>query len=140
MRNDVPPGAPDGTPPAWLYDDSGEAIVHLLSVDPVDPEGDYARRTAFRGGPDRRFPLRFSGSGSIDHIALACDNWDDMISRLKEHEVSFCENHIPAMNVHQLFITDPNGVMLELNFQPSSSRLGLDSIQGEFEEPKEAIA
>lgn len=118
MKNAVPPGAPGGTPPAWLYDDSGEAIVHLLRVDPIDPEGAYAKLSAFRGGPDKRFPYGFSGSGSIDHVALACEDWDEVISRLKRNNVPYWENHIARMNMRQLFITDPNGVTLELNFQP----------------------
>jgi catechol 2,3-dioxygenase-like lactoylglutathione lyase family enzyme len=118
MRNAVPPGAPEGTPPAWLYDDSGEAIVHLLRVDPSDPEAAYAKLSAFRGGLDKRFPHGFSGSGSIDHIALACEGWDEVLSRLRRHEVPYKENHIARMNMRQLFISDPNGVTLELNFQP----------------------
>jgi catechol 2,3-dioxygenase-like lactoylglutathione lyase family enzyme len=118
MKNAVPPGAPDGTPPAWLYDDSGEPIVHLLRVDPIDSEGAYAKMSAFRGGPDKRFPYGFSGSGSIDHVALACENWDEVIARLKQHDVPYRENHVPRMNMRQLFISDPNGITLELNFQP----------------------
>jgi hypothetical protein len=91
--------------------------VHLLRVDPIDPEAAYAKLSAFRGGPDKRFPCGFSGSGCIDHVALACEEWDEVISRLKRNNVPYTENHITRMNMRQLFITDPNGVTLELNFQ-----------------------
>ena len=81
------PNAPERTPPGWIYDDSGDPIVHLMAIDPNDPEKDYAARSSFRGGPDQRYPPGFSGSGS------------------------------PEMKFRQLFICDPNGVTLELNFQ-----------------------
>jgi catechol 2,3-dioxygenase-like lactoylglutathione lyase family enzyme len=117
MQNAIPPNAPEGTPPAWIYDDSGDPIVHLMSIDPNDPEKDYAARSSFRGGSDQRYPPGFSGSGSIDHIALECEGWDEIKSRLQKHDVPFWENHLPKMNFRQLFICDPNGVTLELNFQ-----------------------
>jgi catechol 2,3-dioxygenase-like lactoylglutathione lyase family enzyme len=116
MKNAVPTGAPDGTPPAWLYDESGEPIVHLMSVDPADPEKDYAARRAGKTNTEKRPPPAFAGSGSIDHIALACEDWDDMVARLRRHDVPYRENQ-PRVNMRQLFIVDPNGVTLELNFQ-----------------------
>jgi catechol 2,3-dioxygenase-like lactoylglutathione lyase family enzyme len=117
MTNGVPPGAPEGTPPAWLYDESGEAIVHLMKIDPANPDKDYADRAAqFRGGIDQRYPPGFSGSGSIDHVALHCEGWEEMKARLAKHAVPVHENLIPRMNLRQLFIRDPNGVTLELNF------------------------
>jgi catechol 2,3-dioxygenase-like lactoylglutathione lyase family enzyme len=116
MKNAPPPGAPASWPASWIYDDSGEAVVHLTPVDPVDPEASYAKISAYRGGPDKRFPYGFSGSGSIDHVALFCEGWDEIVARLKEHGVAYVENHIPQVKTHQLFIHDPNGITLELNF------------------------
>jgi catechol 2,3-dioxygenase-like lactoylglutathione lyase family enzyme len=118
MRSGLPPGAPEGAPPTWLYDESGEAVVHLIPVDPEDPERSYSRVISFRGAPNEQSPLSFTGSGSIDHVAFACEGWEEIIARLRTQNVSYKENHLPQINMRQLFITDPNGVTLELNFQP----------------------
>ena len=117
MQSMRPPGASEEAPPTWLCDESGEAVVHLIPVDPKDPEGSYAKMIRFRGEPTEKSPLSFSGSGSIDHVAFACDGWDEMLARLRAQSVSYTENHLPRFNLHQLFICDPNGVTLELNFQ-----------------------
>jgi catechol 2,3-dioxygenase-like lactoylglutathione lyase family enzyme len=112
-----PPGAPETMPPTWLYDESGEAAVHLIPVDPADPEASYSKMIQFRGAPGEESPVSFKGSGSIDHVAFACEGWDEMVARLRAENVSFKESHLPRFNLHQLFIVDPNGVTLELNFQ-----------------------
>jgi catechol 2,3-dioxygenase-like lactoylglutathione lyase family enzyme len=117
MRSGRPPGAPEAAPPTWLYDESGEAVVHLIPVDPEDPERSYSRMISFRGAPTEQSPLSFIGSGSIDHVAFACEGWEEIIERLRAQNVSYKENDVPQMNLRQLFITDPNGVTLELNFQ-----------------------
>ena len=117
MRSTRPPGASAEAPPTWLCDESGEAVVHLIPVDPEDPKGSYAKMVRFRGEPSEKSPVGFSGSGSIDHVAFSCDGWDEMLARLRAQNVSYTENHLPRFNLHQLFICDPNGVTLELNFQ-----------------------
>lgn len=117
LKNGPPMGV-ETLPPSWIYDDSGEAIIHLTRVNPEDPETDYARISSYRGGPDKRYPYGFSGSGSIDHVALSCEGWDEVIERLKKLDVPYKENHpaIPNMKFRQIFVCDPNGITLELNF------------------------
>jgi catechol 2,3-dioxygenase-like lactoylglutathione lyase family enzyme len=117
MRSGRPPGVPEGSPPTWLFDESGEAVVHLIPVDPADPEGSYSKVIRFRGAPNEQSPVSFKGSGSIDHVAFACEGWDEIIARLRAQNVSYTENHMERFNLHQLFVIDPNGVTLELNFQ-----------------------
>jgi catechol 2,3-dioxygenase-like lactoylglutathione lyase family enzyme len=117
MRLGAPPGAPAEMKPTWLHDETGEAVLHLIPVDPADPTGSYSRVISFRGAPSEASPVSFTGSGSIDHVAFACDGWAAMMERLRTHDVSYTENHLPRFGLHQLFIVDPNGVTLELNFQ-----------------------
>jgi catechol 2,3-dioxygenase-like lactoylglutathione lyase family enzyme len=117
MRLDKPPGVPEGSPPTWLFDESGQAVVHLIPVDPKDPEGSYSKVVRFRGEPGENSPVSFSGSGSIDHVAFACEGWEETLGRLRAQNVSYTENHMTRFNLHQLFVVDPNGVTLELNFQ-----------------------
>lgn len=115
LKKGVQPDVPEDTL-AWLYDESGEAIVHLMAIDPSDPEGDYARQASFRGGSDQEHPPAFSGSGSIDHVALSCEGREEMLARLKRLDIPFRENYIAQLDFWQIFIFDPNGVTLELNF------------------------
>jgi len=117
MRSGRPPGVPEEAPPTWLYDESGQAVVHLIPVDPKDPEGSYSKVIRFRGAPTEQSPVSFIGSGSIDHVAFACEGWEEMVARLRAQNVSYTENHLTRFNLRQLFIIDPNGVTLELNFQ-----------------------
>jgi catechol 2,3-dioxygenase-like lactoylglutathione lyase family enzyme len=117
MRLGTPPGAPADMKPSWLFDESGEAVVHLIPVDPADPHGSYSKVVSFRGKPNEASPVSFSGSGSIDHVAFACEGWEEIVARLQAQGVPYHENHLTRFNLRQLFIIDPNGVTLELNFQ-----------------------
>jgi catechol 2,3-dioxygenase-like lactoylglutathione lyase family enzyme len=114
MKAQRPPMAPEGAPPSWLYDHSGTPSIHLIAVDPADPQTSYARVVSFRGSdPD----AAFEGSGAIDHIAFACEDYEDIKGRLEAMKVDFHENAFPNFSLRQIFVKDPNGVTLELNFR-----------------------
>lgn len=38
------------------------------------------------------------------------------IARLKQYGVAFRENLIPDIQLRQVFVRDPNGIMVEMNF------------------------
>jgi catechol 2,3-dioxygenase-like lactoylglutathione lyase family enzyme len=108
------PMAPEHAPATWLYDESGEAVIHLTPYDPSDPGGSYARIINFREGE----PVpEFVGGGAIDHIAFDCHGYANVKALLQSNKVKFAENAFPSSNLQQLFIRDPNGVTLELNFR-----------------------
>lgn len=114
MKTHRAPMAPADMPATWIYDDSGVAVVHLTPVNPEDPLGSYARITEYRGGePD----AAFEGSGAIDHVAFECEGLDEIKARLNSMKVAFVENSFPNFNLQQLFVKDPNGITLELNFR-----------------------
>jgi len=117
MRNGAPPGAPEGWPPSWIYDDAGTPVVHLLPVDPGDPQGSYAKVSGFRGVIDAGESPAFHGSGAIDHVAFECVGRDECVSRLSAAQIPYAENHVPQIDLHQVFVKDPNGVTIELNFR-----------------------
>jgi catechol 2,3-dioxygenase-like lactoylglutathione lyase family enzyme len=73
----------------WLYDEAGDAIIH------VHPEGAASR---------------------FDHFALDCSGLDSCIARLDEQGISFERFRIEARGLTQLNITDPNGLKVELTF------------------------
>ena len=86
----------------WLY--CGDVpVVHLLSREGALPEN----RAAELGGD----------TGSFDHIAFRGHDAAAMIGRLKAHSIPFRENRIAAIALHQVFVRDPNGVMVEMNFR-----------------------
>jgi len=117
MRIDRVPGMPADFPPTWIYDETGSAVVHLTPVDAKDPEASYAKMSQYRGGPDAMDPPAFRGSGAVDHVAFQCEGYDEVIKRVSTNNIPYVANDIPRMNLRQLFIKDPNGITLELNFR-----------------------
>jgi catechol 2,3-dioxygenase-like lactoylglutathione lyase family enzyme len=55
-------------------------------------------------------------TGVIDHVAFLAEAPEAFVARFQEKNVSFRPRHFPESNLYQLFIRDPNGVMIELNF------------------------
>ena len=105
LRNGPRPDFP--FPGVWLY--QGErAVVHVIGVDPNDSKGlmDYLGGRGDGGG----------GSGNFDHIAFAADDLDGMRRRFSSAGVAFSERTVPNLALHQIFLTDPNGLTVELNF------------------------
>ena len=103
---------------AWLYDASDRPILHLIAIDPKDPEAALGRvrdRLGALGG-DLDLGAR-NGTGVIDHIAFECDDYDKMKSKLEARGLTYTSSDVPSINLRQLFVNDPNGVTLELNFR-----------------------
>ena len=96
-------------PGAWLYTDS-TAVIHLIGVDPDDPSG----LQQYLGGEIRAEALQ--GSGAFDHFAFNIDNPDTLISRLEKNGYPYRERQVPNMNLFQIFVEDPNGITIELNY------------------------
>ena len=57
-----------------------------------------------------------TGSGAFDHIAFRAKDPKLLMSRLKENGYEYRERDIPSMNLFQVFIEDPNGITIELNY------------------------
>lgn len=55
-------------------------------------------------------------SGVVDHIAFLADDPSGFIERFKARGIAFRPRHLPESNLYQLFVRDPNGLMIELNF------------------------
>ena len=56
------------------------------------------------------------GSGSVDHIALSGDDCEGMRKRLDQRGVPYRELKLPELDIEQLFVEDPNGLTVELQF------------------------
>lgn len=101
VRNGPKPLPPEHV--QWLYDDSGRAIFHINSK---EMQQAYRRKT--ETGPT---------TGAIHHVALDCSGHQAFIARLEAHGIDYRLNDIPSIQLKQLFFTEPNGVLLELNFR-----------------------
>ncbi len=59
---------------------------------------------------------RFSQKSSFDHIAFKTSNYQGVLKKLESLNISFEEKPIPGMTAHQIFLRDPAGNRVELNF------------------------
>ena len=98
---------PLGFPGYWLYS-GGVPTVHLLG--PRTPrEGIVVRGTA----------KKYEDTGRFDHIAFAASDLPGVRKRLESKSVKFRENTVPRTGAKQIFLHDPDGVGVELNFPPA---------------------
>ena len=95
-------------PGVWLYHE-GTAVVHVVGIDRNDPEGlkTYLGDKAMDSTP---------GTGTIDHIAFTGRDVEGMRARFREAGVTYRDRTVPSLNLEQVFLEDPNGVTIELNF------------------------
>ncbi len=97
----------DGPPPLthenarWMYDAAGRAVVHLNSL-----ECPRAYDRAVNPGP----------TGALHHVALRCSGYEELRARLLERGLDHRINEVTAIGLKQIFVLDPNQVLLELNF------------------------
>jgi len=57
-----------------------------------------------------------SGSGAVDHIAFRATGLREMIAHLEGLGVDFKQRQVDDQGLYQLFMFDPNGVKIELNY------------------------
>ena|SRR5438105_4666866 len=82
-------------PGHWLY--AGDAaIVHLVEVP----------------GEQTTAPP----AGTLDHVAFTCTGIDDFEAKLKALGIDYRKAAVPGAKLQQLFVHDPAGNGVELNF------------------------
>jgi catechol 2,3-dioxygenase-like lactoylglutathione lyase family enzyme len=84
-------------PGAWMYSE-GKAVVHLVDI----------AATSEPQKPD---------SGVVHHVAFASRGFDDMKLRLQSKDMRFEARQVPGGELWQIFVDDPNGVLIELNYE-----------------------
>ena len=105
---DRPPMASAG---AWLYSGS-HALVHLVDR---KAEGSISQPRPQLADDD--VDLRITGS--FDHIALNATGRAEMQTRLKAMDIPYKQTVVRRSGAHQLFLRDPDGVKIELNYPAS---------------------
>ena len=107
------PRPPFDFPGYWLYNDvpypESNGVVHLIGLDPDNPEG----LAAYLGDRD---PESLVGTGTFDHMAFLATNVQDMRARLRKNKQPWREREVPSLKILQVFLEDPSGVTLELNY------------------------
>jgi extradiol dioxygenase family protein len=79
----------------WLYIGDKD-VIHLIT--PKEGDGRSLQKSSF------------------DHIAFKTGEYESVLKRLKSLNISFEEKPIPGMTTHQIFLRDPVGNRVELNF------------------------
>lgn len=62
-----------------------------------------------------------NGSGVVDHIAFRATGLHEMMAHLKALGVEFKQRQVDDQGLYQLFLFDPNGVKIELNYSASEA-------------------
>jgi catechol 2,3-dioxygenase-like lactoylglutathione lyase family enzyme len=63
-----------------------------------------------------------TGTGVIDHIGFRTTGLLEMIEHLKKNSIEFKERQVDDQGLYQLFLFDPNGVKIELNFANAEAK------------------
>src|ERR1700723_3671498 len=84
-------------PGAWMYSE-GKPVVHLVDISPTQEQQK----------PD---------SGVVHHVAFASRDFAGMKQRLQSKGMKFDSRQVPGGDLWQIFVDDPNGVMIELNYE-----------------------
>ena len=100
-------------PVVWLY--LGEQdVVHLTQGGKNVSEN----RKAYLGQQSEAL----HGSGLVDHMAFRCTGLHDMMAHLQKNKVEFRKRMVSDQGLFQLFLLDPNGVKIELNFSNAEAQ------------------
>ncbi|MGJ5177501.1 VOC family protein [Bradyrhizobium oligotrophicum] len=89
-------------PGAWMYSE-GRAVVHLVDIS----------STAEAQKPD---------SGVVHHVAFVSRGFAGMKARLAAKGMPFDARQVPGGELWQIFVRDPNGVMIELNYEAAKEQ------------------
>jgi catechol 2,3-dioxygenase-like lactoylglutathione lyase family enzyme len=100
-------------PVCWLYL-NGRDVIHITE----GGKNTSANRKAYLGQQSDAL----EGTGVIDHMAFRCAGLKDMMERLSTRSVEFKRRQVNDQGLFQLFLFDPNGVKIELNFEASEAK------------------
>ena len=108
----------------WLY--SGEeAIIHL-----VETGSNLDREVAFSDDKKTARSLEtleitdLSETGMDDHIAMTVEESAGLVNFMKENKIAYWDRLLADRELYQVFVRDPNGVIIELNdYKPELDKI-----------------
>jgi len=98
---------PLGFPGHWVY----------IGDTPVIHIAEWVTYTAHSKRKGVEVTTRASETGPVDHIAFAAQDYDGVLAQLQRLGVAVRINDNPGNIVRQLFLFDPNGIKIEINFR-----------------------
>jgi catechol 2,3-dioxygenase-like lactoylglutathione lyase family enzyme len=103
-----------GFPVVWLYV-NGRDVVHIgqSASHAGENQKTYLGRTSRDTG---------SGTGAIDHIAFRATGLKTMMAQLRSSGIEFTQRRADNQARYQLFMRDPNGVKIEINFDAGETQ------------------
>src|SRR5438309_10925365 len=103
-----------GFPVYWMYL-GGVDVVHIgrSAKHASENQKAYLGRLAQDAG---------AGTGAIDHIAFRAKGLKEIMAHLRRHKVQFSERRANGQALYQLFMVDPNGIKVELNFDAAEAQ------------------
>ncbi|PYN51603.1 MAG: hypothetical protein DME00_01520 [Candidatus Rokuibacteriota bacterium] len=93
--------------PGYWLGVNGKIQVHM-GPDGIDNADMYYLGTPKNAATDH--------AGVVDHIAFLATEPGNFIRRFKERGIDFQPRSLPEFDLYQIFIKDPNGLTIELNF------------------------
>jgi catechol 2,3-dioxygenase-like lactoylglutathione lyase family enzyme len=95
----------------WMYLE-GRPRVHLGEADSSAGQEYYL---------GKRDPSTGDNTGNLDHVAFQASDFPTFRAHLDQLKVTYRHREVPQFSIQQLFIKDPDGVTLELNFPDTDS-------------------
>jgi catechol 2,3-dioxygenase-like lactoylglutathione lyase family enzyme len=92
---------------AWICDEGNRPIIHLV------PAGQTVRAL----GSMEVDNDDATGTGPLHHVALDCGDYETFRAHLEASGRELRFNDIPQADLRQIFVRDPNGLLVELNFR-----------------------
>lgn len=103
-------------PGIWFYlgeDESDFGVVHIIGVDENDPNG----LKEYLGDK-----TDLEGTGTVDHIAFISTGLKKFHETLRAENWTWTDRTVPSLGLHQVFVTDPSGVVIEMNFPADEAK------------------
>ena len=63
-----------------------------------------------------------SGTGVVDHVAFRAEGLKDMLAHFRARNIEFTTRRVDEHALFQIFLFDPNGVKIELNFAGAEAK------------------
>jgi catechol 2,3-dioxygenase-like lactoylglutathione lyase family enzyme len=110
LRMPVDPNRPDSIPAPGTWLNFGDCQIHVIAGPKAYGEFDH----------------KTYGGGNLDHMAIRAVGFDAWKAHVTKHGVDYRQNNVKSLGQWQLFIRDPNGIVIELQFivanEPAGSR------------------
>ncbi len=93
-------------PVCWLYL-GDQDVIHIGEANAS------ANQRKYLGEPGKSDG---AGTGALDHIAFRATGLTATLAHLRQRKIEFMARQVDDQGLYQLFLHDPNGIKIELNF------------------------